>query len=373
MSSLRACPTGGPSVDCLAMPAPALPPLRYLSASDVVAAMPPVETRLALAELTMTALVSGAELPPKIGVHPRPPDSFAHAMPAFLRDDQSGIAGPGDTTPGGALRAGDGGLSVRADALGMKWVAGFPTNGERGIPAIHAIVLLNDPDTGVPIAILDGAPITAQRTAAVSGIAVRRFARRVSGRSPRVVLIGAGTQGESHAMMLGHVLPGAELVIHDRDLDRAKALAARARTMTGIARVDVAASAREATPTADIVITAASFGPVRQVMTNDWLAPDALVVPIDYATYCSAEVARDAALFLVDERSQFEANRAAGDFEGYPDPHGTIGEAILEDLAPPAHGRIVVTHLGVGLADLVFGRAILASAVRLGLGIVLPR
>ena len=65
------------------MTVPRRPGLRYLSATDVVAAMPPLEERLRLAELTMTALADGSgELPPKIAVHPRPDGSFAHAMPA---------------------------------------------------------------------------------------------------------------------------------------------------------------------------------------------------------------------------------------------------------------------------------------------------
>ena len=81
-------------------------------------------------------------------------------------------------------------------------------------------------------------------------------------------------------------------------------------------------------------------------MTADWLAPDALVVPVDYATYCAAEVARDAALFLVDHREQFLANRDAGQFDGYPDPTATLGEAILAGTPRPASGRVVVTHLG---------------------------
>ena len=63
-------------------------------------------------------------------------------------------------------------------------------------------------------------------------------------------------------------------------------------------------------------------------MTNDWLAPDALVVPVDYATYCAAEVARDAALFVVDHAAQFLANRDAGNFDGYPDPAAMIGEVL---------------------------------------------
>ena len=108
-------------------------------------------------------------------------------------------------------------------------------------------------------------------------------------------------------------------------------------------------------------------------MTSEWLTPDALVVPVDYATYCSAGVAREAALFLVDHREQFLANRDAGLFDGYPEPAATIGEALLGRTPRPSSGRVVVTHLGVGLADVVFGAAIVRRVEELGLGIELPR
>src|SRR5436190_1483278 len=101
-----------------------VPPLRWLSAADVSAAMPPLPERLELAERTMTALVHDAELPPKIGVHPRPDGSFAHAMPAHLRG----------ADPAGA-----------DDLLGIKWIAGFPTNRRHDQPTIHGLVVLTDP------------------------------------------------------------------------------------------------------------------------------------------------------------------------------------------------------------------------------------
>ncbi len=317
--------------------------------------MPPVAERLALAERTMTALVADADLPPKIGVHPRPDGSFAHAMPAFLR---------------GAASDGSG------DRLGIKWVTGSPDNRARGLPAIHAVVILSDAGTGEPTAILDGGPITAQRTAAVSGVAIARFgptAAMLGGRPPRAAIIGAGVQGHSHLAVLGHLLPGVGLAIHDSDPSRAEGLAAAAAATAGIDAARAVATGREATIDADVVITAASFTAPehQQAMTVDWLAPDALIVPIDYATMCAASVARDAALFLVDELGQFVANRAAGQFEGYPDPAATIGEAILTGRLRPPAGRVVVTHLGVGLADVVFADAILRRAEAAGLGTIL--
>lgn len=301
----------------------------------------------------MVALADGsAELPPKIGVHPRPDGSFAHAMPAHLRgEDEAGAA----------------------DLVGMKWIAGFPGNRAAGMPAIHGLVVINDPRTGVPIAILDAGPITAERTAAVSGIAIARFAPRVAGRAPRAAILGAGVQGRSHLAVLGHVLPGVELTVYDRHPDRAAELASVAGATRGIGHADSTGSARAATADADIVVTAASFAPAeqRQQLTNDWLAPDALVVAVDYATYVAASVAEQASQFVVDQREQFLANREAGQFDGYPDPGATLGEAILRGEGPRP-GRVVVTHLGVGLADLVLGQAVVERAWTLGLGVELP-
>ena len=335
------------------MTVPLLPPLRWLSASDVVAAMPPLEERLALAERTMVALATpgGTEMPPKIAIHPRPDAAFVHAMPAMLR-----------------------GADLFGDLVGMKWVAGFATNNELGLPGISALVVLNDPATGIPIAIMDGGPITAQRTAAVSGLAMRRFGPAIEGRPVRAALIGAGVQGHSHLPVFGHVLPGVELQVFDRDPRRAAMLADEAARTAGIGRTMLKESAREAVRGADVVVTAASFGPAeeRQSMTNDWLAPGATVIPIDYATYCAAEVARDAALFLVDQREQYLFNRDGGNFDGYPDPDATIGEAIIAGTTRP-RGRVVVTHLGVGLSDVVYADAILRTAEAADLGVELPR
>jgi ornithine cyclodeaminase/alanine dehydrogenase-like protein (mu-crystallin family) len=333
---------------------PDLPPLRYLTAADVAAAMPPLERRLELAETTLRGLAGGAELPPKLAVHPRPPGSFAHAMPARL--------------PRTAEDGAD-------DLLGMKWVGGNPANNAIGLAGIYGLLVLNDPVTTVPIAILDAGPITAERTAAVSGVAIRSFAPVLDGGRPaRAALIGAGVQGRSHLPVLGHVLPGVTLAVFDRDRGRALSLAEAARGIQGIGGSRVAASAREAVEGADVVVTAASFvaPPERQSMTRDWLTPRALVVPVDYATYCAAEVARDADLFLVDHTGQFLANREAGNFDGYPEPAAMLGEALAAGMRRPA-GRVVVTHLGTGLADVVFGSEILARATSMGLGLALPR
>ena len=330
------------------------PTLRWFGAADVLAAMPPIDERLRLAERTMIALAQpgSSDLPPKIAIHPRPDGSFAHAMPAYLR-----------------------GEGIASDLVGIKWIAGFGANVALGLPALSAVVVLNDPETGLPTAILDGGPITAQRTAAVTGVAIRHFGPSPEARATsHVALIGAGVQGRAHVPVIGALLPGSTVHLHDRHPERAAALADEARGTRGIGEVLVHATAREAIKGSDVVITAASFASPseRQSMTNEWLRSDATVIPVDYATFCSAEVARESALFLVDHREQFLANRDTGSFDGYPDPAATIGEALLARTPRPP-GRVVITHLGVGLADLVFADVIVRAAIAGGHATTLRR
>ena len=336
-------------------------PLRYLSADDVEAAMPPPAERLALAERTMRALGLDAEMPAKIGVHPRQPGSLAHAMPALLRGE-----------------AADG----SADLIGAKWIAGFPANPALGLPTYHALVVLNHPVTGEPLAVMDAAAITARRTAAISGTAIRHFlpdGTRRDGGPVRVAILGAGVQAHSHVPVIGHLLPGASVRITDVDAARASALAREASTVGGIGAAEAVSGVREAVESADLVVSVVSFGPNRQALDPAWLTADATFVAVDYDMQAPASLAREA-LFVVDERDQFLATRSSEAFAGYPDPAATIGE-LLRGVGPSGRpnaaarrsGRTLITHLGVGLADVVFASAVLVRAEQLGLGRLLPR
>ena len=319
--------------------------LRYLSAADVDRCLPDVATRLDLAQRALGALGRGdAEMPPKIGVHPRS-GALLHAMPAWLRE---------------------------GDLVGLKWVSAFPGNRALGLPAINGLVVLNHPDTGMPTWIMDAARITAVRTAAVSGVAIRLFRPE---RGQRVAILGAGIQARSHIEVIGTLLPGASLIVYDRHPERAEALAREARD-AGLAAA-AATDVREATSSSSVIVTVATLGSPAQVMTPDWLSPGTLVVAADFATYVSAELARVAQRFVVDDREQFLAYREAGYFEGYPEPSTTLGEVL--DAGGAANDRkhgeatTVVSHLGVGLADVILADAISRRAAEMGAGIELPR
>jgi len=325
-----------------------MPPLRYLPSAELERCLPDVETRLSLASRALVALSRGdAEMPAKIGVHPRP-GALLHAMPAWLKG---------------------------ADLVGVKWVSAFPNNNERGVPATNALVVLNDPDTGIPTWIMDGSRITAVRTAAVSGVALRLLRPK---RIDSIAIIGAGTQARSHIEVIATLAPEAEVMINDVHPERAAALAQSVERDYGLAATAVD-DARAAAASSQVVITMARMGSLRQAMTPDWIEPGALVIAVDFATYASAALARAARLFCVDDRQQFLAYRASGSFDDYPDPTTTLGDLIDSASAGNASADgidarpALVNHLGIGLADVVFADAIAGHALAQGFGMELRR
>ena len=98
------------------------------------------------------------------------------------------------------------------DALGLKTVSVFRRNPERGLPVIHAIVGLVDPETGQPLAIMDGTYLTALRTGAVSGAAADLLARADS---HVLAAIGAGAQGVTQIAAVCAVRPIERVIAVD--------------------------------------------------------------------------------------------------------------------------------------------------------------
>jgi ornithine cyclodeaminase/alanine dehydrogenase len=290
-----------------------------LQREDVATLLPPLDDQLDLVERTYRSLARGeVEMPPKIGVHPRG-DAFLHAMPAYLRTD---------------------------DTVTLKWVSGYPDNPARGLPFISGVIVVNDADTGVPLAIMDAAEITAARTAAASGVCVRTWAP-VGWR--RAVILGCGEQGRYHARVLRHLQPDVELTGFDPVAGRVASLGEDVR---------VAVSAEEAVAGAQVVVTA---GPIvrdpASPLTPGWL-PDGpwLVLPIDFDFYASAAAVESADLFLTDDVTQFEAYRGHGHFTGWPAPAASVGAALETGLRGE---RVVACNLGVAALDAAFARAVM--------------
>lgn len=301
--------------------------LLHLSREEVAGLLPGVPDQLELVERTYRSLAAGrVELPPKPGVHPRK-DSFVHAMPAYLRDE---------------------------DVVALKWVAGYPANKERGLPYITGLIVLNDAETGLPLAIMDGAEITAARTAAASGVCVRRFA---PAGWRRAAILGCGEQGLFHARLLRALEPDVRIRAWDPHPERIERLGE-----------DVEAAERweDAVAGAEVVVTA---GPIVEDPTSpmrpEHLGERWLALPIDFDFYFGAEAVAASDLFLADDVEQFEYYRRLGHFQGWPEPAGSVGAGLGRDGSP---ARVVCCNLGIGALDAAFANVVLERARAEGAG-----
>ena len=293
---------------------------RFLERATVASLLPPVEEQVRLAERVFRSMARGeVELPPKVGVHPRG-DAFLHAMPAYLRD---------------------------LDVVAVKWVSGYPDNPHRGLPYINGLIVVNDAETGVPLAVLDAAEITAARTAAASGVCVEAFARADW---QIAAILGCGEQGRFHARALRALAPRCEIRGFDLVRERAEALCEG---------VSVFEDPRSAVDGADVVVTA---GPIVREPPSplgaSWLGEGALLLPIDFDFYVSAEAVASCDLFLTDDVDQYLAYRDHGYFRSWPDPGASVGDALERGLAGR---RVVCANLGVGALDAAFAHAVLSA------------
>jgi ornithine cyclodeaminase len=160
----------------------------------------------------------------------------------------------------------------------------FPGNHGAEYDAHQGVVVLFDPDTGVPSAVLDASEITAIRTAAASGVATR--ALRTRGRAATLALLGSGVQARTHleAMLVARRIERVR--VYSPHAGRRAAFAARESERHGL-RVEAVDSARAAVEGADLVCTTTSSKV--PVLEGRWLAPGCHV---NAAGACSEERAR---------------------------------------------------------------------------------
>src|SRR5215471_2064466 len=156
-------------------------------------------------------------------------------------------------------------MPAYGSALGAKLVTFYPQN--QGVHTHHAMILLFHPETGEPLATMDGRLITEMRTAAVSAVATQLLARRAT----RVLaILGSGVQARSH-------LEALRLV---REFREVRVWSPRnARVFAERSGVEAAASAEEAVRGADVVVVATTS--MTPVLAGKWLATVQGVWPAD--------------------------------------------------------------------------------------------
>lgn len=316
----------------------------YLSRQDVEQLnVPMVEIIEALDRMFKEKGEGRVEMPPKPGIHTRP-DAFIHAMPAYIPSLAS---------------------------AGMKWVSGYPENQKKGLPYITGLLILNDPDTGIPTAVMDCAWITAKRTGAATAIAATYLARKTSS---TVGIIACGVQGRSNLEALSCLFPITKVRAYDVYPEVAQRYA---REMGHELQLDIE-PVREvslAVKNLDMVITS---GPILKqpnpVIEAGWLARGAFASAVDFDSYWRGDALRQADKLATDDTAQMRYYREEGYFRDTPEPYADLGE-IAAGQKPGRESdeeRTITINLGLALDDMATAILIYKKAIAERIGTKLP-
>ena len=316
----------------------------YLSRKDVeTIALPMQEIIDALEAMFKEKGAGRTEMPPKPGIHTRP-DAFIHAMPAYIPSLQS---------------------------AGMKWVSGYPDNQRRGLPYITGLLLLNDPETGIPIAIMDCTWITAKRTGAATAVAAKYLARP---ESATIGIVACGVQGRSNLEALSCLFKITKVKAYDLYPEIAERYA---REMSEALNLDVepVKNLPEAVKGLDMVVTS---GPIlknpKPLIERGWLARGAFASPVDFDSYWKTEALREIDKLATDDLAQMHYYRHEGYFKETPKPYADLGEiaAGLKPRRESADERTMSINLGLALDDMATAIRIYQLAKTKGVGLKLP-
>ena len=279
-------------------------------------------------------------MPPKPGIHTRP-DALMHAMPAYV---------------------------PALDAAGMKWIAGYPANPAKGLPYITGLIVLNDPDTGLPIAIMDGTWITAMRTGAASALAGRYLARPDSS---TVGIVACGVQGRSNLEAFCALFDVA--LVHAYDVNEASAIGF-AEEMGDRLGVEIRPVPKlpDAVRGMDIVVTS---GPILRdpdpLIPPGWLEPGAFACPLDFDSYWQGDSFREADRVTTDDSAQFAYYQDdVGYFRDTPRPDSELADIVSGAASgrQTEDERIIAIHLGLALEDMAAAKLVYDNARTRGVG-----
>ncbi len=283
------------------------------------------------------------EMPPKPGIHTRN-DAFIHAMPAFIPSLQS---------------------------AGMKWVSGYPDNQKKGIPYINGLLILNDPETGIPTTVMDATWITAKRTGAATAVAAKYLARK---NSSSVGIIACGVQGASNLEALASVFDICKVKAFDIHPNVAHTFAEK-MSETVQADFEVVEDPRQAVIDMDIVVTS---GPILKkpnpTIEADWLSEGAFASPVDFDSYWKGEALEQANKLATDDINQMKYYRKTGYFKTTPQPYADLGE-IVAGKKPGRQNdkeRTICINLGLALDDMATAILVYKKAIEKNIGKKLP-
>jgi len=253
-------------------------------------------------------------------------------------------------------------------ALGVKWISGYRDNYKRGMPYVNGLIILNDPETGFPLAVMDCSWITAMRTGAATAVAAKYLARK---NSETMGIIGCGVQGRTNLEAIKVVLPSIKTV-YAYDV-KPEVLDLYAKEMSEKFNVEVVkcSSPEEVVRNADVLVTAIPFvkNPTPFV-EKEWLKEGVFICPLDFDTSLKGEVFKSMDKLYTDDFQQQRYYTSMGYFREVPEPQGDLGEVVTgkKPGRESDEEKTMSINLGLAIEDMSTALQIYKKAVEMGIG-----
>ncbi|AEW95047.1 MULTISPECIES: 2,3-diaminopropionate biosynthesis protein SbnB [Streptomycetaceae] len=256
-----------------------------------------------------------------------------------------------------ALPASVGG-EIRTD--GLKWISSFPENVEAGIPRASAVLILNDHDTGYPLACLESSIISAARTAASAALAAAKLSEGRP-RPTRIGFFGTGLIARYiHTYLAGTGWSFDQVGVHDLSAEHATGFTEYLRGAGEPGPVTVHEHAEDLIRSSDLVVFATVAG-TPHVTDPAWFDHNPLVLHVSLRDL-APEVVLAATNVVDDVDHCLKANTSlhlAEQLTGNRDfVHGTLHDVLTARLTPPTDRPLIFSPFGLGVLDLALGRHI---------------
>jgi thiomorpholine-carboxylate dehydrogenase len=243
--------------------------------------------------------------------------------------------------------------TLTPEGLGQKIVTFYPPNAEKGIPTHMALIVLNDPQTGEPLAVMDGRLITEMRTAAVSAAATKLLAPPDA---KVLAILGSGVQAHSHVEALQLIRKFEEIRVWSPTREHAERFAKQIGATS--------MSAEEAVRGADVIVTVTNSK--TPVLKGAWLKPECHVNAIGACRPDWRELDDEAMsnVLLVDSREA--ALKESGDvILSGSKIYGELGEALAGKLPPCTNETTIFKSLGMAVEDIGAAMLVFRAAAKL--------
>ena len=240
--------------------------------------------------------------------------------------------------------------ALTPEGLGQKIVTFYPPNAEKGILTHMALIVLNDPQTGAPLAVMDGRLITEMRTAAVSAAATKLLAPKDA---KILAILGSGVQARSHFEALRLVRHFDEIRVWSPNKSHAEQFAKEIGAK--------AMSAEDAVRGADVIVTVTSSK--MSILQGKWLKPGCHVNAVGACRPDWRELDNDAMANVVFVDSREAALKESGDvILSGAKIYAELGEALAGTVPPRANEITIFKSLGMAVEDVTAALLVYRSA-----------